>query len=239
MKTHIFDVEDAKKYGVECAVILYNLRFWLDKNRANKTNIKKGRVWTYNSTSAFTELFPYLTTKQIYSRLKKLEDAGVIETGNFNENQWDRTKWYTVCESRYYVTEKPISQNGKTHIPDQELPFDQTGTSILPNGKIIYTDIKPYNKPYNKPDIGRAFKKPDFHEVVDYFEEIGGSEPERFYDHFESNGWKVGGKTKMKDWKAAARNWKRNESTFNNKRKSYGNKTDLKAIERETRELFA
>ena len=28
-----------------------------------------------------------------------------------------------------------------------------------------------------------------------------------FFNHFESNGWLVGGKSKMKDWKAAARNW--------------------------------
>jgi hypothetical protein len=35
-----------------------------------------------------------------------------------------------------------------------------------------------------------------------------------FYDYFESNGWKVGGKAPMRDWKAAARNWCRNEKTF-------------------------
>lgn len=32
-----------------------------------------------------------------------------------------------------------------------------------------------------------------------------------FWDHFESNGWKVGGKTPMQDWKAAARGWSRRE----------------------------
>jgi hypothetical protein len=31
----------------------------------------------------------------------------------------------------------------------------------------------------------------------------------RFYDHYESNGWKVG-KNSMKDWKAAVRNWEPN-----------------------------
>lgn len=35
-----------------------------------------------------------------------------------------------------------------------------------------------------------------------------------FFDYFESNGWKVGGKAPMRDWKAAARNWCRNEKTF-------------------------
>lgn len=39
-------------------------------------------------------------------------------------------------------------------------------------------------------------------------------EAEKFYNHFESNGWLVGGKSKMKDWKAAARNWQLNSAKF-------------------------
>ena len=35
-------------------------------------------------------------------------------------------------------------------------------------------------------------------------------EAARFYDHYESNGWKVG-KNPMKDWKATIRNWERND----------------------------
>lgn len=35
-------------------------------------------------------------------------------------------------------------------------------------------------------------------------------EADKFYDHFESNGWKVGGKSAMKSWQAAMRNWRRN-----------------------------
>jgi hypothetical protein len=32
-------------------------------------------------------------------------------------------------------------------------------------------------------------------------------EAEKFYNHFQSNGWQVGGKTPMQDWKASARSW--------------------------------
>jgi hypothetical protein len=35
-------------------------------------------------------------------------------------------------------------------------------------------------------------------------------DPEKWYDHYSSNGWMVG-RTKMKDWKAAVRTWERNE----------------------------
>lgn len=34
------------------------------------------------------------------------------------------------------------------------------------------------------------------------------AEVEKFYDHYEANGWKVG-KNAMKCWQAALRNWKR------------------------------
>ena len=36
-------------------------------------------------------------------------------------------------------------------------------------------------------------------------------DPERFFDFYEANGWKVG-KNKMKDWRAAFRNWERTET---------------------------
>jgi hypothetical protein len=41
-------------------------------------------------------------------------------------------------------------------------------------------------------------------------------EAEKFYNYFQSNGWLVGGKTEMKDWQAAARNWMLNTQKFTN-----------------------
>lgn len=61
-----------------------------------------------------------------------------------------------------------------------------------------------------------SLPKPSLEDVKTYAGEIGMSsmQAESFYDHFESNGWLVGGKTKMQDWKAAVRNWKRNDERF-------------------------
>lgn len=52
--------------------------------------------------------------------------------------------------------------------------------------------------------------------VLPFFKEKNNSEIEaqKFYNHFQSNGWLVGGKSKMKDWKAAARNWMLNANKF-------------------------
>ncbi len=57
---------------------------------------------------------------------------------------------------------------------------------------------------------------PVWEEVLLFFKEKNNSEIEaqKFYNHFQSNGWLVGGKSKMKDWKAAARNWMLNANKF-------------------------
>lgn len=50
---------------------------------------------------------------------------------------------------------------------------------------------------------------PTKEDVDNYFSEMGiRNESSKFFDYFESNGWRVG-RNKMKDWRSAARNWKR------------------------------
>jgi hypothetical protein len=64
------------------------------------------------------------------------------------------------------------------------------------------------NSPH-APKTKKRFSPPSFDEVIEFFKEKKASteDAEKYFNHFESNGWKVGGKTKMKNWQAAARNW--------------------------------
>ena len=114
MSVHHFDTEDAERYGVDCAVILYNLKFWLNKNKANQQNIHDGRVWTYNSQEAWCELFPYYTRRQVQRILKKLSDEGILLKGNYNENRFVKTVWYSLNlpEYRLEAPKSPIAPNG-------------------------------------------------------------------------------------------------------------------------------
>ena len=61
------------------------------------------------------------------------------------------------------------------------------------------------------------FKPPHIPEIQMYFaeKEAPSEEAEKFFNHYESNGWLVGGKSKMKNWQAAARNWLLNSKKFN------------------------
>lgn len=70
-------------------------------------------------------------------------------------------------------------------------------------------------KPKRKPKP--VFIVPTTEEVAAYCRERGNSiDPQRFVDHYTSNGWVVG-KAKMKDWRAAVRTWEKNEIQRNGK----------------------
>jgi len=65
----------------------------------------------------------------------------------------------------------------------------------------------------------KTFNPPTLNETIEYAQEtnLTSIDPEAFFDHFTSNGWKVSGKAPMKDWKAAVRNWNRNDKKWNKK----------------------
>jgi hypothetical protein len=57
---------------------------------------------------------------------------------------------------------------------------------------------------------------PEEHILI-YFSQKGWPqlEAEKFFSYYQSNGWLIGGRTPMKDWKSAARNWMLNAPKFN------------------------
>lgn len=63
----------------------------------------------------------------------------------------------------------------------------------------------------------KKFVKPTIEEIKQYAKEakLVNLDPNAFFDHFESNGWKVSGISPMKDWKAAMRTWNRRTLQFN------------------------
>lgn len=130
MTSHYFDIDDAEQYGVLPAIILQNIKFWIAKNKANGDNVHDGRVWVYNSVSAWTELFPYATKDQVRRALEKLEYMGAVVTGNYNKRAGDVTKWYAISDHLANMPSHLASmpaRNGKyaKALPDSK-PFENT-----------------------------------------------------------------------------------------------------------------
>lgn len=115
---------------------------------------------------------------------------------------------------------KSGNTSGTTLVPDMGT---QVGPSLNNRKHINIKNIErgnPQNEfpstPQKQKNARDRFIAPDSEEIKNYFLEKENTitEAEKFYNYFESNGWLVGGKTKMKNWKAAARNWMLNAKRF-------------------------
>ena len=133
---HSFNVDIAKIFGVEEAIVIENMFFWIEKNKANEKHYYDGSYWTYNSMKAFSHLFPYWSEKQVRRILKSLEDQGCVKTGNYNKITYDRTKWYALTERVVC-----ICLNGQMDLTKRANGFDQTGEPIPDINTDINTDI--------------------------------------------------------------------------------------------------
>ena len=85
-----FHTDHASEYGVDEAIVIYNLLFWIAKNKANGVNEYDGNTYTYNSINAFRSLFPFWSERQIGRILKSLETQNVVKVGNYNKAKYDR-----------------------------------------------------------------------------------------------------------------------------------------------------
>lgn len=132
---HQFDTEIAKKYGINIAILLNHLNFWILKNKANDKHFYNGTYWTYNSIKAFHDLFPYLSERQITNALNKMIELGLIKKGNFNTNSYDRTCWYALTNLGVSIMQNCQMEDAK-----------------MSNRNVENVEPIPVNIPYNKPD---------------------------------------------------------------------------------------
>lgn len=157
-QNHMFNIEVAQKYGVYEAIVLNNLFYWIQQNAANERHCHDGHYWTYNSTKAFTQLFPYFSEKQIRTILGKLEKSGLILVGNYNKSAYDRTKWYALTDKALalFGLGSSIFPNGQMEETERENGSDRKGEPI-PN---INTDSKPIDKPDRESAPANVKKEP-------------------------------------------------------------------------------
>lgn len=144
---YYFNREIATKHGVEEAILLENIMYWTEKNKANDKHYYDGRNWTYNSLKAFEELFPFWSKRQIERILKSLKDQRLIYVGNYNKMAYDRTNWYTLTEyaNALYSLENTISPNSEIDLTKSVNGITQSVTPI------------PINKPDTKTQLVNTY----------------------------------------------------------------------------------
>ena len=142
----------------------------------------------------------------VRSALTELEEHGYLRREqNREEGKFGKSK-YVITDM--LKSEKPFVENPLADNPSAE-NHAQYNTKELNTKE---SNTKRY-----------VFIKPAIEDIEDYINEKGYRvDAHKFYDYYESNGWKVG-KNPMKDWKAAIRNWARNDYDKPKESKGSGN----------------
>ena len=168
---HYFDTDLAREIGIEESIIFMNIGFWVKKNEANDKNNYDGSYWTYNSSSAFLQQFPYMTERKIRYALSNLEDKGLIKTGIYNKSAFDKTKWYSLTKLG-----DSIFQNCNLDVTKLS---DRSDKNVRP---IPY--IKPDSKPDNKLFKENGKKSPKKDECHEWASKYGFDSDNTLLDAF-------------------------------------------------------
>lgn len=159
----------------------------------------------------------------VTSALRELKNAGYVvitkhrsTTNGCYEYVYDIYEKPQSPDIGFPALDNPALDNPDMEVPAMENPALENQPQLNTNNKILNNKIL-NNKLLNSGS--RRFTPPTLDEVRAYCEERKNDiDPEAFIDHYTGNGWKVG-KNPMKDWKAAVRQWERNEFSSGRKPK--------------------
>ena len=169
-------------------------------------------VSVFQGTAAYLAAWCDCSLRSVQRALKALQDRGLIEQVHHsadNRNVFYRANTYdklddlltTNCHKPCDKTSQVLTTN--CHKPYDKMSQDNNLTNNINNN--LADNLEREGKPRTR------FSPPTIEEVKDYAKERNGSvDPVRFFEYYTSNGWMVG-KNKMKDWKAAFRNWETRE----------------------------
>lgn len=199
---HHFNTEYALRYGIEEAIVINNLQFWITKNIANKKHFIENRTWTYNSYKAFSEIFPYWNEHKMKRILDSLVEKGILLRENYNKSGYDRTCWYAFKDQSSFL------QNCNNHIAELQNGFNESATPIPYNNTVNNTSINT-NKIYND--------KQSFVSRVDEFKDKLGTSYQAFLDYWTETDAK--GKMRYQDQKffdisRRIATWTKNSKSF-------------------------
>jgi hypothetical protein len=94
----VLNVALACEIGVNEAIVLQQVDYWLKGNKKRKQNFRNGYYWTYNTYEKWQEEnFPFWSVSTVKRTFQNLEKMGLlISSTKMNSRRIDRTKWYTI-----------------------------------------------------------------------------------------------------------------------------------------------
>jgi hypothetical protein len=146
------------------------------------------------------------STDKVDKSLKKLRDLGLVDKTEIYTNGVKFCEYASTVGSRYGRQVAAGSGRG--------VAVEGGGGSRCERHNNIDDNID--NNNIESRGNAKRFTPPTLEEVTAYCEErFNLINPRKFMDYYEANGWMVG-RNKMKDWRAAVRNWEAREKEQRN-----------------------
>ena len=230
--TGFFDkvINDHSLNPTHISLYIALFQFWNCNRFRNPISISRDEVMriskisskaTYHKCLKNLHALGYIKYEPSYNPYK----GSMVHLFNFSENLKPQKKSFnkqvkgkqqtsslpTIEQAEVSYINNTNSTNSIKRVKEEE----QLHKSDLQNSEEILKQKKLRQK--NKRNgTSSAVEDPKEEKVIEYFQEQNYPEIEanKFYNYFSSNGWLVGGKTPMKNWKAAAKNWMINSAKY-------------------------
>lgn len=92
----VIDPALAVKIGLNEAIFIQQIHYWIEVNKRDNKNNYDGYHWTYNSYPEWQKQFPFWSEATIKRTVYRLESKGLLVSSNYNKRGFDKTKWYRI-----------------------------------------------------------------------------------------------------------------------------------------------
>lgn len=164
IKSRTFDVELAAKFGLNNAIFLQDLAYWIEVNKKRDQAFRDGRYWTYSTTEELANRHPYWTKNQIRHIVDTCKQSGWIVVEHYDKSNYNRRNWYSIAgevmdiisfgETNSSNTKENINQHDDGNITHR---VDSDCNSIKNNNKNLISkndkNISQYIPKSDKKDI--------------------------------------------------------------------------------------
>lgn len=189
--SHAFDTGIAQQYGVNAAIVLNHIIYWLRVNASrDDVSVIDNKIWMHESREQMGNCLSYLTEKEIRGAIKKLVDGGILITRQFQKHNLDHRMSYTVSDQsqitkglrnskNVYETAKRADRSGQkgtsvyiynnNKIKEEAKASKKSSGAVAPEPsadasalvKIFFSSLQKLNPNLREPDFKRWARELD------------------------------------------------------------------------------